>query len=586
MQYSLEIIILIIVFVILFIVTFLIFKNREKILKQEIDRLKNTIDLKDNIIHKYKNEIESENIHISSSSFVSEQLEKIKSLENEILQQKKMLHNAKIIAQDANMVKYDFLSNIRHEIRTPLNSILTFANILKEEIRDTKLLSYAENIYKSGRKMLDLMDEIIELSKMESGSFELNENAVDIKMVFQSIFSEYRHSALQKRLDISLKIDENLPTILILDDEKLKDIVSNLVSNAIKFTDTGYIKINVYANNINDSKNTLSLYVVVEDSGVGIDESGIEQIFEIFEKKDNATSVEYQSVGLGLSINKKMAKLMHGDIYVKSTLSKGSIFTLAIDDVEIALINSKDLDEQDIDFSLVSAKSSNIMVIDEDIVSSEVIKQSFEDTSIRVFSFKNLRESMVAFNEYKFDLIFIDADVLVADDNAVFKVISNISDAPIVSLLEGRVKDVSFENDSRNIIGHLKKPILIGELFKLSIKVLNSSAYMEIIEKMSDSEDDIDLLDINKVRAFLLLQAKTIKPLYEKALLTNDLNAMKKFSLELLSLSKKQGITPFIEYANLFLEKIDLFDIETINNLMKEYEPIVKKLQRLNKKTV
>ena len=582
MVYSMETIIILVISITLIIALYFVFRNREKRLHTEIENLKSEINTKNNIITKYKTTDKEESIHQSGSSFITEQLQKIRRLEGEIELQKQRLEDAKKIAQEANMVKYDFLSNIRHEIRTPLNSILTFSNILKEEIKDTKLLSYAQNIYNSGHKMLNMMDDIIELSKIESGSFEIHENAVDVRMIFQNIFNKQRHSALEKRIDISIHIDDNLPNILIVDDVKLTDIVTNLISNAIKFTNKGYIKIDIGAKNIDESKNTLTLYVRVEDTGIGVAKEDFEKIFEIFEKKEDGTDKEYQSIGLGLSINKKMAKLMHGDIYLKSEVSKGSTFTLEVNDVEIALIEKHDEDNY-IDFSLLS-KKSNIMIIDSDVISAETIKQSFKDTSVNVFSFTNLRDSIESFKTNHFDVIFIDADILVADDNAVSKVISRVSSAPIITLVKGRVKDISFENNIINIVGHIKKPIVLSELFKVSIKVLNSSAYMDIIGQMSDKSDDLYSLDINKVEEFLSIQAKKIKPLHEKAVLTNDLNVMKQFCSELLSEAKNYGIVPLVEYANIFLEKIELFDIETINTLIKEYDMAIEKLQRLKKK--
>ncbi|HFB54211.1 MAG TPA: hypothetical protein ENJ67_05695, partial [Sulfurimonas autotrophica] len=225
--------------------------------------------------------------HATNSSrgrLALDQIKKIESLEAEIKRQKKRVKDAKAIAQEAHKVKSEFLSNIRHEIRTPMNSIIVFAEMLVQESTAPKLQNYAKNIYNAGKKLLEMIDDIIDLSKVETGTFTLEEKPVDIKKLIENIVKFQRDEAMRKGLEFTLDIDDELPDSLMLDESKIEDIFTNLIENAIKFTDRGFVHVKLVENGKDIVKNSINISLVVEDSGVGINEEDKEKIFEIFEK--------------------------------------------------------------------------------------------------------------------------------------------------------------------------------------------------------------------------------------------------------------------------------------------------------------
>ncbi|MDF1876729.1 response regulator [Sulfurimonas sp. SAG-AH-194-L11] len=517
------------------------------------------------------------------TSFVSGKIQRIEELENELTIQKQRVQDARKIAQEANHVKQDFLANMRHEVRTPMNSIIAFSDMLTQELEDKTHLSYAKNIFSSGNKLLSLMDNIIELSRLESGIFEFKGKAIDTSLYFNTIVKEHEAKAYNKGLLLTLNIDAAIPVSLILDDQKVRAILDNLIDNAIKFTQKGMVKVKVVAQNHNYAQNRVSIAMIVSDSGIGIDADNHKKIFEIFEKNEDNSNTEFQGTGLGLSINKKTAKLMGGDISVSSKLAQGSVFTFKLTGLEIVLRNAQDsIDESPIDFSVVKPEGATVMVIDDVKSSCEVIENSFKNTNTDVITHSNLSEAIIELQKKQFDLIFIDVNILSVDENAVSKVIAKMSKAPVVSLTASSIKDIKFVKDGVNVVGHLKKPISKIELFKLSLKVLNSSeSYSSLSSRKAQRKNEFVDLDKKNVEQFLLHHAKHVLPLFSKAVATNDLNTITTFTQTLLPLAQEYKINILVTFAKELLQKIELFDIETINSMMLTYKTTIKRLQNL-----
>jgi signal transduction histidine kinase/DNA-binding NarL/FixJ family response regulator len=507
-----------------------------------------------------------------SKSFISEQIKKIEELESELSKYKKRVEDTKKIAQSAHRVKYDFLANIRHEIRTPLNSILVFSELLRDEIKDHTQLTYATNISQSGHKLLNLMDKIIELSNLESDKFEMHEKALDTQLFFKDVVEEHYEKAYKKFLKLSLDLDENLPKALFLDEEKIKEILSNLIDNAIKFTQEGYIKVDVKVDDANIINNTINISILVEDSGMGIDPKYHDTIFEIFEKRENSNELEFQGTGLGLSINKKMAKKMGGDLLVESELKHGSTFTLKLHNVEIALSNSKDedIDESDIDFNII--KSSNIMIVDEDMQNSNTLIESFNQTEVEVYSYSDPRDAIESLKKNQIDLMFMDINILSSDDGAVSKVMAKMTNAPVVSLTDGSMKHIALVTNGMKIVGHLKKPISKLALFKICLQLLNSQHLLNNRDQKLDNGSQL-FVDIvaDQYSLFTKDIEEKVTPLYEKFQLTNDLNVSVEFAKNLVSVSQKYKIQEFVSLGEKLLSRVELFDIETIEKLMTQY---------------
>jgi len=223
--------------------------------------------------------------------------------------------------------KSEFLANMSHELRTPLNSLLILSKDLSENRNknlDTIQVESAEIIYKSGCDLLVLINEVLDLSKIEAGKMDLNIEAVSIIKFTNELIREFKHQAEQKGLKLHSKMDKELPEFIRTDSQRLNQIMKNLLSNAIKFTEKGSVSISI-------DRNTESTFIIsVTDTGIGIQEDKQMAVFEAFQQAEGGTSRKYGGTGLGLSISRELAKLLGAEIKLSSKLNEGSVFSLIV----------------------------------------------------------------------------------------------------------------------------------------------------------------------------------------------------------------------------------------------------------------
>ncbi len=224
---------------------------------------------------------------------------------------------AKEIAEEANKTKSMFLASVSHEIRTPLNSILGFTEMLLKEESDPKKLEYLKTIYQSGEHLLNVINDILDLSKIEAGKMELSYEYYNPVEMVKDIVKMYTPIAMKKGINLTYKVDEDVPEKAIGDPFRIKQILINLVSNALKFTNEGYVIVHLKSEDGN-------LIYIVEDTGIGIPQEKLEKIFEPFVQADVTVSRKYGGTGLGLTISKKLANMMNGDLWIESEFGKGT----------------------------------------------------------------------------------------------------------------------------------------------------------------------------------------------------------------------------------------------------------------------
>lgn len=237
------------------------------------------------------------------------------------------------IAIEANKAKSTFLARITHELRTPLNSIIGFADFLIGNLNDNLHLSYMNNIKQSGILLLDLINDILDFSKIEAGKTTLQNTKTNIIQLINEIQVYYQHLIVQKDLKFYSTFDKNLPTTICIDQLRIRQVISNLISNAIKFTDKGEVSIEVRSTKTND--NEITLIFVVNDTGIGIKESSQKTIFDDFTQQADQDNRKYGGTGLGLGIVKSIVTMLKGEILLESTSGVGSTFTVVLPNIEV-----------------------------------------------------------------------------------------------------------------------------------------------------------------------------------------------------------------------------------------------------------
>ena len=280
-------------------------------------------------------------------------------------EQTKDLKKAKETAEKANQAKSEFLANMSHEIRTPMNAILGFTEILEEEIADKRHKKFLTSVLTSGKILLALINDILDLSKIEAGKMELKFEPVNLYSILSEIKYIFSNKVKEKALDFQLEVDPTLPGSLLLDGLRVRQVLFNLVGNAVKFTESGFIKLAVHKINRGE---TVDIIILVQDTGIGIAADQQQIIFEAFTQVEGHAARKYGGSGLGLAISRRLAEMMGGEISVQSQgePGKGSTFSFALKNVTVSseLTGTADVEEpvtEDLRFrsTSISAASTN-----------------------------------------------------------------------------------------------------------------------------------------------------------------------------------------------------------------------------------
>ncbi|MCP5049386.1 MAG: hypothetical protein GY940_19605 [bacterium] len=247
------------------------------------------------------------------------------------------LKKAKESAEDANRAKSEFLANMSHEFRTPMNAILGFTQILDSQIRDEKQKDFLDGISSSGKILMDLIVDILDMASVEAGKMEFKYHSVDLNVILNDIKQVFLNAARDKGLDLRVEVDPLLPRALLMDGPHIQQVLLNLVGNAVKFTHTGYVKFTAYtatpANAADDEG--VNITFTVQDTGIGIPPDKQKLIFEIFRQQEGHGTRKYEGAGLGLALTKRLVEKMAGNIILQSEAGKGSTFRVTFPGVTV-----------------------------------------------------------------------------------------------------------------------------------------------------------------------------------------------------------------------------------------------------------
>lgn len=284
------------------------------------------------------------------------------------------------------------------------------AQILNSENKDDKLKEYINDITMSSQNLLHIVNDILDFSKLDSGNFGVENKAFDLNLFIKQIKNMMYNLVGDKSIKLSFDIDTKLPDWIESDPVRLQQILTNLIGNAIKFTEKGSVNLTVKVNSFNHGLYDISF--IVEDTGIGISRKDFSKLFNEFSQIDEGNSRNFGGTGLGLSISKKLAKLLNGDIYFESELNKGSIFTFRFSVLEASSIETDSLDDetQDSFFS-----DYNVLVVDDNLINMKVASKFLSAVGVNVIEAKNGVEALELLDVNQVDLIFMDCHMPVMD---------------------------------------------------------------------------------------------------------------------------------------------------------------------------
>jgi PAS domain S-box-containing protein len=382
---------------------------------------------------------------------------------------------AKERAEQASQIKSQFLSVMSHEIRTPMNAVMGLAHFLMEENPRPDQLENLKTLQFSAENLMALINDILDYNKIDSGKVELEQAQFDLRNITYRIVHSHSFHANEKSLRISCEIDEAIPEFLIGDSLRIGQIVNNLVSNAIKFTETGFVKISILKEFLKE--NYVDIKFVFEDSGIGIPENKRKSIFEAFTQASTSTSRKYGGTGLGLAIVKRLVELHGGEIEVRNRKGGGTVFEFTIS-FEIVDVKKMEAEKSSLISKNRSLQNASILVAEDNAVNQILIRKFLTKWKVgNLVIASDGREALDEFNAGDFNLVLLDLQMPELDGFEVAKAIRNHSDlqkqnVPVLALTAASFKEIREDMRISGMNDFIPKPFAPEVLYEKILKHL------------------------------------------------------------------------------------------------------------------
>ncbi len=490
----------------------------------------------------------------------------------------KQLKNAKLNAEAASKAKSEFLANMSHEIRTPLNAILGFSEVLINKAQDPEDVNHLEAILSSGQTLLAIINDILDLSKIEAGKFEISRDPVQINAIIEDIRHIFDYKIKNKGLEFYVDLEKaDPPVVLILDEIRVRQILFNLVGNALKFTEKGYIKISVELNKNENGNYDLTLKV--SDTGIGIPKKQQRLIFQSFQQQSAHDSRKYEGTGLGLTITQKLIEMMGGEIKLESRIGKGSVFIVNLFNLRESSYKKIEPQKETIDETNIEFHPATVLIADDLQYNIDAVKSMVNSENISFIEAQTAEKAIEVVNIKKPDLILMDVrfpDMSGYEATAFIK--AENKGIPVIGYTASTISEE--DSQVRKIFDdYLRKPVSKNDLFA-KLKKFLAYEYKSIdIRKNEIEKNTIEKIDNIDYKYLVRTLKKDFLPTWE--LIKDNLMIFKieDFCNEIKSLADENPDNDLQHYVKQLKKELDEFDINSLETTLKKFPDLINKIE-------